>query len=640
MRRLLPVLVFAATLSTAACNEDGTVKVNSLKFNGVKSVDVSQLRNALATREQSKVPVLGIRFPWSKSRAFFDRSRFDADLKRIEAFYADRGFPEARVTSFDVKLNDKQDAVDVTLTVAEGAPVLVAAVNFSGFDDTIPSEHVQTLLKQQTLVVGKPRARADVLSVHELALNELRDHGYPYAKVETAEDDGTDGKAATVTFTAVPGVLAHFGSIEVAGNKSVGENVIRRQLTIDEGELYRRSAVQDSQRRLYSMELFQFVNVESLNPEAQDPEVATRVTVAEGKHQRVNGSIGYGTEEKARVEGEYRHVNFLGGARSAGIHARYSSLDRGVRVDFNQPYFFAARNSLGAEAQHWFTETPAYNSTVTGAKISVTRRRSRRHSISLSLSSERTDTAVEQFVLDDPRNIDELIALGIDPVTGRQKGTLSAVAFDWLFSTADNVLDATRGVQLSAHVEEAGRLLPGTFNYYSFAGDVRHYLPVKKNVVLANRVQFGNISAAGNDPKQVPFSKKYFLGGATSLRGWGRYEVSPLLRGTGIPIGGNTLLAMTSELRARLYGNFGGVMFIDAGNVWATDSPVDVDPLQKSPDLNNLRYDVGAGLRYQTPIGPIRLDFGYQLNPIDGLLINGQEQVRRWRLHFSIGQAF
>jgi len=120
MRRLLPALVFAAALS-AACNEDGTVKVNSLKFNGVKSVDVSQLRNALATREQAKVPILGVRFPWTKSRSFFDRSRFDADLKRIEAFYADRGFPEARVTSFDVKLNDKQDAVDVTLTVTEGA---------------------------------------------------------------------------------------------------------------------------------------------------------------------------------------------------------------------------------------------------------------------------------------------------------------------------------------------------------------------------------------------------------------------------------------------------------------------------------------------------------------------------------------
>src|SRR4051794_3899278 len=98
MHRLLPIVLLAATLSAPGCNEDGTVKVNSLKFNGVTSVDVTQLKNALATRERAKVPILNVRFPWMKGGPGFDRSRFDADLKRIEAFYADRGFPDARVT--------------------------------------------------------------------------------------------------------------------------------------------------------------------------------------------------------------------------------------------------------------------------------------------------------------------------------------------------------------------------------------------------------------------------------------------------------------------------------------------------------------------------------------------------------------
>ena len=142
------------------------------------------------------------------------------------------------------------------------------------------------------------------------------------------------------------------------------------------------------------MELFQFVNIEPLEPGLQQPEVPTRVTVAEGKHQRVNFGVGYGTEEKARADAEYHHVNFLGGARSAGVHGRWSSLDRGVRLDFNQPYFFAPHFSLGGEAQQWYTFTPAYNSIVTGGKVTLTHRHSARTSWAVSLTSERDSSSI------------------------------------------------------------------------------------------------------------------------------------------------------------------------------------------------------------------------------------------------------
>ena len=100
----------------------------------------------------------------------------------------------------------------------------------------------------------------------------------------------------------------------------------------------------------------------------------TRVTVAEGKHQRVNLGVGYGTEEKARVDAEYHHVNFLGGARTAGVHGRYSSLDRGIRLDFNQPYVFSPAVLDGRRGQHWYTFTPAYSRIVTGGKVTLTHR--------------------------------------------------------------------------------------------------------------------------------------------------------------------------------------------------------------------------------------------------------------------------
>ena len=135
---------------------------------------------------------------------------------------------------------------------------------------------------------------------------------------------------------------------------------------------------------------------------------------------------------------------------------------------------------------------------------------------------------------------------------------------------------------------------------------------------------------AGDDPTQVPFAKKYFLGGATSVRGWGRYEVSPL-GGSGLPIGGNSMFAFSAECARRSAATSAACCSSTAAtcgqNGWEFK-------------LNDLRYAVGPGLRYQTPVGPIRFDFGYQLNPIPGLLVNGEPQTRRWRIHFSIGQAF
>jgi outer membrane protein assembly complex protein YaeT len=620
MRLPIAAVALVALACTAACKETGTIKVHSLSFKGVKAVDESRLKDALATRQSSKIP-------WGK-KYFFDRSRFDADLKRVQAFYADRGFPDARVSAFDVKLNDKQDEVDLTVTITEGEPVLVTSIAFSGFD-AIPAAHLDDLKNRVPLKVGRPRDRQLVVSTHEMAVNELKDHGYPYGKVATGEDDGSDGRQAALTFTAEPGKLAHFGTVDIVGNKSVDEHIIRRQLTFKPGELYQRSVVQDSQRRLYGLELFQFANVEALNQELQPDAVPIRVTVAEGNHQRMNFGVGYGTEEKARVDAEYHHVNFLGGARSAGAHVRWSSLDRGARLDFNQPFFFRPHFSLGVEGQQWYTYTPAYRSTVSGGKLTLTHRQNEHTSWAASITSEHDSSLITEDAFKNDALRNYFIALGLDPTTREQNGTLNALGFDFQHSTADNLLNAHRGYQLALHAEEAGRLVPGSFNYYAVSADGRHYLPITDKIVFASRLQFGNIRPVGNEPTNVPFAKKYFLGGATSIRGWGRYEVGPLVDGQ--PVGGNSMIAFSEELRATLRGNLGGVVFLDGGNVWADSFGF---------KLGDLRYAIGPGLRYQTPVGPIRFDVGYQLNPTPELIVNGSPNFRRWRMHFSIGQAF
>ena len=331
-RQTVVSILFVAIVATA-CKESGTVRVRSLDFKGTRAVDAGDLRAVLATRVSS-------RLPWGR-KAFFEKSRFDADLKRIEAFYSDRGYPDARVTAFDVKLNDEQDAVDLTLTIDEGQPVLVTALNFTSFD-VVPPDRLRSLQNDSPLKVGQPRDRQQVIAARDRAVNELRELGYAYARVTTSETPGSTPKETAVSFQAEPGPLTHFGPVEIVGNTSVTGRVIERQLLYRPGDLYKRSVVQNSQRRLYGMELFQFVNIEPLDQDQQNPELRTRVTVAEGKHQRLNFGVGYGTDEKGRVDAEYHHVNFLGGARSGGAHGRWSALDRGVRLDFTQPVLLSA----------------------------------------------------------------------------------------------------------------------------------------------------------------------------------------------------------------------------------------------------------------------------------------------------------
>jgi outer membrane protein insertion porin family/translocation and assembly module TamA len=179
------------------------------------------------------------------------------------------------------------------------------------------------------------------------------------------------------------------------------------------------------------------------------------------------------------------------------------------------------------------------------------------------------------------------------------------------------------------HLEQAGSWLGGDYTYRELTAEGRYFLPLGRAVV-AVRARGGAIDPSDDDLANVPFYKRYFLGGATNLRGWGRFDVAPL-SGSGLPIGGHTFMNFSTELRVPIWRSLGGVLFVDGGNVWT--NPWDFN-------LNDLRYDVGPGLRYDTPIGPIRADLGFQLNPIDGLLVNGKPEPRQFRFHFSIGQAF
>jgi outer membrane protein insertion porin family/translocation and assembly module TamA len=250
--------------------------------------------------------------------------------------------------------------------------------------------------------------------------------------------------------------------------------------------------------------------------------------------------------------------------------------------------------------------------------------------LALTYANEWEDYVVSEEALNDPTFRDDLIALGLNPETGADTGRLSSLMFDAGRNTTENLLNATQGYVAIIHLETAGQWLGGDFAYREISAEGRYFQKLGPYLVGAVRARAGTIDAAGPEENLVPFFKRYFLGGSTNLRGWGRFEVAPLTE-EGNPIGGNTFLNFSTEARFPLGGNFGGVLFLDGGNVWSNSLDF---------NLNDMRYDAGVGLRYTTPVGPLRLDVGWQLNPIPGLLVDGQPQTRPLRLHFSIGQAF
>ncbi len=641
------VVVSACGGRPAFAADEPKIEVHSLRFDGVKSVSASALRDALATRASSRLPFIG-------RKHLFDRARLEADLERIRAYYLDHGFPDARVTRFDAKLNDAQTRVDITIYVSEGQPTRVAALQFEGFD-AVSTGRMKSIRRRSAVKPGQPLDRAAVTATHELAMNALRDNGYPYAKVAIDEEKKADPHEVTIVFRAQPGARGLFGNTDVVGNQSVDDWVVRRELLFKPGDLYRRRAVLESQRKLYGLELFQFVNIAPIateiagaaapgdgaggeaqlpsgaQPSGGDVTVPMRVTVTENKHRQMRFSLGYGTEEQARAQVHYEQLNFLGGARTAGIRAKWSSLDRGVRLEFTQPYLYNPRLSLEVVGQRWYDNEPGYTSVASGGHATLRYSLGGLTSLSTTFTDEFDSSTVSAEVLADPTLQKELIALGLDPVTGEQRGTLVALGIDAQRSTAaPSLLDATRGYVIGLHFEQAGQVLGGSFAYHAASFDARHYKRLTDRLVVATRVQAGSLKPADDNLANVPISKRYYLGGATSIRGWGRYEVGPTTE-AGTPIGGLTIFDGMGELRWSVHGQFGLVAFVDLGNVWS-------EPWNFQ--FGDLRYAVGPGLRYATPIGPLRVDVGYQLNPIPGLLINGKPETRHWRVHFSIGQAF
>ncbi len=604
--------------------------VRSLDIVGADEIDVDALKRVLSTRISSRLPIVGRDHP-------FSREAFQQDLYRVVAYLSDHGFPQARVTHVEIR-PQAPDGVRLTVHVDPGPPVLVERVALYGFG-VLDDEDYAAVEERVRLTAGERRQQGQVRETRAATVAVLQERGFAHASVDILEGDGSTPGTVAMAIVADPGPRTTFGPVTVRGNGSVSEGRVRSLLAFREGEVFRLSKLLESQRRLYNREIFQFVTISPTPGHHGDETVPIDVTLTQGRPRRVSLAPGFGSEERGRVMATLRHLNVFGGARTAQLQTKWSALDRGARVGFEEPSLFRRGISMSSSLQYWYADEPAYSLLTSGGRVTLARELSRSDpitrrqaltTVSMTFVNEYEDYTISDAALQDLSFRDELIALGLDPTRGVGNGTLVALGFDLQRNTTANLIDARQGYLVRAHVEQAGQWLPGDFNYREYSGEGRLYATLFGRLVMAGRLRLATIDASGQLEPNVPFFKRYFLGGATSLRGWGRFQVSPL-SGSGLPIGGHSLLESSLEARLPLAGNFGTVFFLDAGNAWRDSFELHLD---------DLRYSLGSGLRYTTPIGPIRFDLGYQLNPIEGLLVDGEPQPRRWRIHFSIGQAF
>jgi translocation and assembly module TamA len=499
---------------------------------------------------------------------------------------------------------------------AANAADRIADVRLVRFD-VLPPYVLQQLQDRMSSKAGTPFSDALEQAVGTLAVETLQNHGHPYAQAQIAREPAGTGLVRLVV-TAIPGTVGFFGRTEISGNVHVDDAIIRSRLAYRPGELFRRSALEQSQEQLAALNLFKTVRIEAVNIDTQPADVPIQVTVVERNPWRWNLGLGYANKEHLGLEASVANMNFFGGARRFELGGRITTIDHLLEASLTQPQLWGHNVTLTLTARDWWVVNDlAFRTVSTGGQAAFTWIPNLQSSVTFAYAASRERS---------------LLSPGfVDQATGLQNGLLSAwsVNFNRRALTTMSTT-APSGRAWSLYMEQAGGWMPGEFNYYYAIGDMRAYhTNANGRLTLAGFGRYGSVSPMHQE-SDIPVLKRLFLGGPDQMRGWSRFEVGPLSP-LGEPIGGKSLLAGTVELRAQLQRRVRGAVFVEGGNVWRGDW---------TAHLGDLQFDAGPGLRVQSPFGLVRVDVGFQLNTIPGLRIDGQPQLHRWRLNVGIGEAF
>ncbi len=606
--------------------------INEVKFKGAERFSRNQLLKHIHAGETSWVPF--------SPDYHFNEALLAVDATRIEALYESYGYYQAEVTDIQVIPNDEDQEVDLLVTIDEGEPTLMRKVDFEWLQsqdvDQNTREEIQALA---SLTVDGPFEVTRLNDSIGTMRLDLQRRGYPMAKVSALVDVVEGARTADASFTISAGPSATIGEISFQGLYKVPEYMIEREIRFAKGKPYSPAMAKQVENAVKAMQVFRWVTVQ-LAPQVVDGTIDLTVRVSEADPQsiRIGAEASFETVRwQEQLNARYTHTNLFGHLTRLDLDliAGWAQLPSGFDPDVHGPVLKISpkfrKKGILEEYLVW-TLNPAFSVNIQeGYQFYSPSNRvgvSRWFNGNIQTSLSHTTRFVDFFNID-PSFDSSSTQLGRD---FRDPFLLSFLELKTNIYLVDSIREPNDGFIFELAYNLAGGVFAGDYDFQKFLGSVRSYWRPWQSFQIAARLQSGLILPYGNEPG-APFNFKFYLGGADTVRGWGSRRLSPQLfecgdpnNCRGIPIGGFTMIQGNLELRLDVGGGFALIAFADMGDVQANEKTF------KPEEWN---YSAGPGLRFDSPIGLFRLDFGFRLNET-GVYPNEPG----WSLYFGIGETF
>lgn len=581
-----------------AIKENQRRLVNAAVITGQEQVSTEELEKEILTRKKA--------FLYDGA---FVAEKFSNDTLALENYYTQQGFEGTRVTA-DIAWSEdpEKDALfsDVVFTVKEGYRRTVHAVTFQG-SSAIPEE---TLRKAITTKPGAPYLFDTVRQDRMTLLKLLSEQGFIHARVEPEIIMDDAEKSARVVFTIAENNRVETGGLWYFGNFRTREKVLSRYNEIPENEPVSLNALVDFQKTVRDINCLKRANIKTIGIKENLDQLFLIAEVEEEKPYYLEANIGYDTAKDAYISVSAGDRNFLGMNRVLFMDADYSGIGYSVEIGQKGFDFLSQRikNQFSVYASEEEEKNQDFGSRSFGAGMEFEKVFYEHLTAGTAFRLE----SREQYAVDNPDATEETDAA----LFSRRQVTSVSPFVTW--NTVDSFVKPTRGLYVNCSADYNLDIKEGLDNFIKYRAKIKYYRKILPKLVLACQGMAGYIQNMGND-SDLPDDQLFFLGGIADVRGFDENKL--VVDSARDPAGGNTQLAGSLEARVDLGMNFELPLFVDFGTLKETD--------QSNEDI---RWTVGTGIRYMTPVGPVGILYGHKLDK--------KENEDSGRIHFSIGYTF